>query len=602
MRMRSIVWAVVLASCGGGGASGETETDAGSSGDGSTGQPATSTSGSEDGSSSAGDESSGSDTTGGASNEGPTAIPEATPRSGVGPWTASLDGSQSFDPDGELVEWSWSWDGGSAEGETTTADFDASGCVEVTLTVTDDDGATASESVVLSTVAAAPPEAAMATLQAAPLPGAVLPRDLETDVGVARFAGTLDTEGFAEIRGNVLVDGVVVDSVSVPICGAAPAPFEIDVPIPAELLSHDVQLVAAVGDVEVPLAEVADLVAGDIYLLNGQSNAFAAMYNGDANVNQTPFLRSFGINSTDGGTTAADVSWYPAQGNGAGTAGGIGQWAIRMANVLSEAHQVPIAVVNGSLGGQPIGYFQRNDADPTDLGTNYGRLLHRMRAAGIDQSVRAILWYQGESDGPAWDVHQAGFEALLADWAEDYPDPEHIYVTQIRAGCGGDLVRTQEFQRTLPDAMELVSVMSTTGLDGHDGCHYAYENGYAVLGERYAALLGRDLYGETPDHDVQPPNPSSASLDNGGTEVVITLRNASEPMVFDAGAEADFRLEGSAVTVVGGTAQAGEVRLMLSGDATGATGVTYLGHVLAGPWVASEAGLGMLTFWNLALQ
>ena len=25
--------------------------------------------------------------------------------------------------------------------------------------------------------------------------------------------------------------------------------------------------------------------------------------------------------------------------------------------------------------------------------------------------------------------------------------------------------------------------MSTTGLDGHDGCHFAYENGYRNLGE-----------------------------------------------------------------------------------------------------------------------
>lgn len=605
MRTLLVLGVGLLGACGGTLASADTDTDDGTSstGDAVTSGPAESSS---EGSTSnvdptEADSSSGSETTGPAPNEPPTAVPDATPRSGVAPWTATLDGSASSDPDGEIVSWEWSWDGGSAEGETAQVDFDADGCTEVTLTVTDDAGATASETMVLSTVSAAPPKAAVATVGTAPIPSAVLPRNLETNVGLAPFAGTLDTGGFAEVRANILADGVVVDSVSEPICGAAPVLFALEAPVPAELQAFDVQLVAAVGETEVPLAEVTDLVAGDIYLINGQSNAFAAMYNGDANVNQTPFLRSFGINSLDGNTTANTVMWFPAFGNGSGMAGGIGQWAIRMANVLSEAHQVPIAILNGSLGGQPIGYFQRNDEDPADLLTNYGRLLHRMRAGGLDQSVRGILWYQGESDGAQTEVHAEGFGALLADWAEDYPNTERIYVTQLRAGCGAGSIGIQEYQRTLPDRMEQISVMSTTGLNGHDGCHYAYAEGYEVLGNHYAGLLGRDLYGEAPDHDVQPPNPMGASLENGGTEIVITLRNEEEPMVFEAGAEADFVVEGSTVTVVGGSVEAGEVRLMLSGDATGATGITYLGHALAGPWITSAQGLGLLTFQNLPL-
>ncbi|MCR9164643.1 MAG: sialate O-acetylesterase [Nannocystaceae bacterium] len=605
MRTLAVLGAGLLSACGGtlGAADTDTDTDAASTGEVvTTGTPSSSngdtTSATEP---TVGDDGSTGQTTGPAPNEPPTAVLDATPRSGVAPWTATLDGSGSSDPDGEIVSWAWSWDGGSADGETVQVDFEAEGCTEVTLSVTDDDGATASETMVLSTVAAAPGEAAAASVGTAPLPSAVLPRDRDTNVGEALFAGTLETSGFAEVRANILAEGVVVDSVSEPICGAAPALFALAAPIPAELRAFDVQLVAAVGETEVPFAEVADLVAGDIYLVNGQSNAFAAMYNGDANVNQTPFLRSFGINSLDPTTTANTVTWFPAIGNGSGMAGGIGQWAIRMANVLSEAHQVPIAVVNGSLGGQPIGYFQRNDEEPADLLSNYGRLLHRMRAGGLDQHVRGILWYQGESDGVLTDAHVEGFDALLADWAEDYPNTERIYVTQLRAGCGGQTIGIQEYQRTLPDRMKQISVMSTTGLDGHDGCHYAYAEGYELLGDHYAALLGRDLYGEKPDYDVQPPNPMSASLENGGTEIVITLRNAEEPLVFAAGAEADFVVEGALVSVVSGTAEAGELRLTLSGDATGATGITYLGHALAGPWITSAQGLGLLTFQNLPL-
>ncbi len=597
------VW--LLLSCGdaAGTADAGTETGPGSSGERTTGGVTSSgtTDSGTTGTTEAGSSGS-SESSGGAPNQPPIAVIELASVSGVQPWTVQLDGTQSSDPDGEVVAWSWDWGSGDASGETASFDPATVGCVDVTLEVTDDGGAVASAVTTVSTVLAPPPKAATATLVEMPLASAVLPRDLSTNEGMARLAGTLDTDGFGEVRANVFADGVLTGSVSVPVCGAAPFPFELEVPIPSGLQAYDIRLAAAVGELEAPLAEVTDLVAGDIYLVNGQSNAFAAMYSGDANVNQTPFLRSFGVNVVDGGATANNVAWYPAQGNGSSAAGGIGQWAIRMANVLSAAHEVPIAVVNGSLGGQPIGYFQRNDEDPADLATNYGRLLYRMQAAGLQDDVRAILWYQGESDGEAWEAHAAGFEALIDDWSEDYADIERLYVTQIREGCGGNHIRTREWQRTLPDMMKGVTVMSTNGLNGHDGCHFAYAEGYEVLGDRYAALLGRDLYGEDPVTDVEPPNPMSATLEEGGTEIVIALRNESEPMVFEAGAEADFMVEGAAVTVVSGSAVAGEVRLVLSGDATGASGITYRGHVLAGPWVRREAGLGLLSFWSLPIR
>ncbi|MGH1340189.1 MAG: sialate O-acetylesterase [Nannocystales bacterium] len=604
MRASSIVGALLLVGCGGAGGSSETDTDTDASSggavtQGSTGSVAT---GSETASTTDLDSSGSSESSGAAPNQPPTAVIEVARLSGLQPWTVELDGSLSSDPDGDVVVWSWDWPSGEATGETASFDPSAEGCADVTLEVTDDDGAVASAVATVSTLLAPPPKTATATLLEMPLASAVLPRDLVTNEGTARFVGTLDTDGFGEVRANVFADGVQTGSFSVPVCGAAPFSFELEVPIVAGLQAYDVQLVAAVGDLEAPLAEVTDLVSGDIYLINGQSNAFAAMYNGDANVNQTPFLRSFGINVVDPSTTADTVAWFPAQGNGSNAAGSIGQWAIRMANVLSEAHEVPVAVINGSLGGQPIGYFERNDEDPVDLATNYGRLLYRMQAAGLTDDVRAILWYQGESDGEAWEAHSTGFEALIEDWSEDYPDIEQLYVTQLREGCGGNHIRTREWQRTLPDTMDGVTVMSTNGLDGHDGCHYAYAEGYEVLGERYAALLGRDLYAETPAADVQPPNPMSATLEDDGMQIVISLRNADEPMTYDPGAEADFVVEGSAVTVVGGSAEAGEVRLMLSGPATDATGITYRGHVLAGPWITSETGLGMLSFWNLPLR
>ncbi|WP_141567549.1 PKD domain-containing protein, partial [Serinicoccus profundi] len=57
----------------------------------------------------------------------------------------SVDGSSSVDEDGEVVSYAWDFgDGASGEGVTTSHAYAAAGTYEVTLTVTDDDGAQAS--------------------------------------------------------------------------------------------------------------------------------------------------------------------------------------------------------------------------------------------------------------------------------------------------------------------------------------------------------------------------------------------------------------------------------------------------------------------------
>ena len=63
-----------------------------------------------------------------------------------------FDGSQSNDPDGSIVKYSWDFDDSDgiqedATGETTTHQYSSAGTYTVTLTVTDDKGATAADSV-----------------------------------------------------------------------------------------------------------------------------------------------------------------------------------------------------------------------------------------------------------------------------------------------------------------------------------------------------------------------------------------------------------------------------------------------------------------------
>ncbi|MEV5960226.1 sialate O-acetylesterase [Kribbella sp. NPDC051952] len=334
------------------------------------------------------------------------------------------------------------------------------------------------------------------------------------------------------------------------------------------------------------------IVSGDVYVVQGQSNAEASMYNGAASGEESPYLRSFGSPVADGSISGADHVWNYATGDVSRESGSIGQWAIRMGRQIVNKYKVPVALFNGAHGGQPISFFQRNDANPNDLNTNYGRLRQRLVAAGVISHLRGVLWYQGESDNDNAAVHVSGFTSLLQDWRSDFGTPRY-YVYQVRTSpCGNTTaMNLREAQRAMGDTLG-VTVLSTTGLSGHDGCHYAYAGGYRDMGDHTFAVLARDLYGG-PAAGVAPPNPRTVTA--SGSQLTVQLRS-NDPLTVGAGVAADFRVDGAAVTVTSVAYQPGKLVLTLSGPPTGATTLTYQGHLGSGPWITNAIGTGLLAF------
>jgi PKD repeat protein len=78
-------------------------------------------------------------------NESPVARPSVTPTSGPAPLTVAVSGSASSDADGTITGYSWTFgDGSSASGLTADHTYTAVGEFVITLTVTDDEGASSS--------------------------------------------------------------------------------------------------------------------------------------------------------------------------------------------------------------------------------------------------------------------------------------------------------------------------------------------------------------------------------------------------------------------------------------------------------------------------
>ncbi|MBX0299473.1 PKD domain-containing protein [Cryobacterium sp. 1639] len=118
-------------------------------------------------------------------NVAPTAAFTAT-ASGL---TAVLDAATSSDPDGTIAGYAWTFgDGGEASGAQASHEYEAPGDYPVTLTITDDDGATASAT--QSVTVSAPPEGG-------DLAGDAFERAVATGLGTADVGGAWTTTGAA---------------------------------------------------------------------------------------------------------------------------------------------------------------------------------------------------------------------------------------------------------------------------------------------------------------------------------------------------------------------------------------------------------------------
>ncbi len=430
------------------------------------------------------------------------------------------------------------------------------------------------------------------TLTEAPASLQLYPRD-DADRCTVPLSGVA-SPGIAAARVELLRDGEPVEVLELP------ASFDVDLVLDAGLLDHEV-VVSAIDDAgeATEVARRSRIACGDVFLVDGQSNAVALDYwaEGTGDDEMSPWVRSYGSAMFDS-TALSDTAWTLAVSDAGNTTGSIGAWALRLANTLVAEHGVPIAVINGAVGGTTIAQHQRSLLDPTDPTTIYGRLLSRARAAQVDHAVRGILWHQGESDGwlPIED-YTASFTALQDAWLEDFPAVEAIYLFQVRSGCGDPTV-LREAQRQLPALLPRVAgTMSTTGVDGHDTCHF-FRPAYHEFGDRMARLVSRDLYGSLETEGIDAPSAVSAEL-VGPTEVRVDFGASAGGLILEPGTEAWFVLDDG--TEVLSARIEGDAVLLTTAGPTSAETLSLIDPVGNVPWLLNRRGVGALVFYDLPI-
>lgn len=376
------------------------------------------------------------------------------------------------------------------------------------------------------------------------------------------------------------------------------------IPLSPGLVEYKLEFGSKTGGTETVLGTAGNLVCGDAYIVEGQSNAEATQFGTDANPATSEWIRTYGSMGDNPGT-----GWHNAAHLGTGQ---VGYWGMEVARLLMNGYKVPICIINGAVGGTRIDQHQRNQADPTDAKTIYGRLLTRVRMAKLTHGIKAVMWHQGENDQGSeaptgrmnWETYQAYFLDLSAAWKEDFPNIRNYYLFQIwPAACGGmsngseSLLR--EMQRTLPRFYSRMGIMSTLGVRPGSSCHFS-SAGYQEFARLLTPLLERDLYGKVFSVSITPPDIKRAYYTRPARDEIAL--EFDQPVLWKSSLASEFYLDGAKGKVVSGSISGNTLKLAVNpGSAAGK--LTYLD---SRSWSENNILMGAnniaaLTFWNVPI-
>jgi hypothetical protein len=317
---------------------------------------------------------------------------------------------------------------------------------------------------------------------------------------------------------------------------ASAAPFNLTSKIKAELVEYAFEVYACKSGTDSTLIiRRDDVVAGDFFIIYGQSNAVA--WEVDYKY-RNEFARTYG---SSGGSSA---SWGLANEVGQR----VGIFGIEFQREIAEKYQIPTCIINGAAAGASLPDLSRkNEGNHGDPSSFYGALLNTAQQTGLLPSLKGIIFWQGETEASSTDPLTWGprFDVLMKQLQEDYPMIEKMYVFQLPLFGGGaydDRIGVlREQQRTLDRKYPIVQPFAALGAVGWNGFHYGLE-GYLQLGRELADVAGYYHYGEK--QKVTSPSLQKAYYSSPANDEVTMVFEDYQQMVYPKDTVA-INIEGS---------------------------------------------------------
>lgn len=269
------------------------------------------------------------------------------------------------------------------------------------------------------------------------------------------------------------------------------------------------------------------VVAGDAYLIGGQSNALALV--SDIIIPyRNKFARSYGATYP-----FEPMTWELTEyGNHK-----VGQLGGGIQRQIIEKYKIPVCIINQAVGGINLGAsLQRNAGNLGDLSNNYGITYARVQKAGfLNGGIKAFIWRQGENESSGGSYFWGGlFDQLFKYWRQDFPDIKQYYVFQVGliawpehyAGALRDYQR-----RTKTIYAPFVENIACVGTKGYDGIHYD-STGHNQTNTELFRMIDRDLYKAKFTENINSPNVQKAYFSKADRTRITLEFESDQKMVW----------------------------------------------------------------------
>jgi hypothetical protein len=340
-----------------------------------------------------------------------------------------------------------------------------------------------------------------------------LPQDFQlypresTNLADIAVAGVAKSSEFTAVSIRVLRNGAnnKYQKLALTFSGSF-AKFSTKFQIPAELAEYDFEVYGFKGKDSSLVVKRKNVVAGDAYLVSGQSNAWIGPI--DDLVYQGEWLRSFGLvqgGDNFGPYNLADTLWSLPVGRAR-----IGPWAAEIGRLLFDSEKIPISIINSSAGGSDIDWHLILDGNLTSPdGGNI--MLYKATKAGIINHIKAIIFRQGESEAsvPIGTKYLWGakFETLKQKYKKYFPASQFLFTPQnnIYEYQYPQAATLREDIRSQQQNDPYVKTFATAGLSGFDRLHYN-NSGYRQAGLELFRIISKVVYKRNLTNEVFSPS------------------------------------------------------------------------------------------------
>lgn len=385
--------------------------------------------------------------------------------------------------------------------------------------------------------------------------------------------------------------------------------------IKAEKAEYDFKIYAVKSKDSLNLVNRENIVSGDVYIMSGQSNA-TAFFNDNR---KNEYCRTFGkISGKWGVENANPVDTLWALSNQDAYNQGVGAMGFEFQQTILEKYGIPTCLINGGFNWSSMKqHATRTANNPADLTNGYGRMIYRIQKAGVTNSVKALIYRQGETEAYGEGSDWAGnFDVYYKNLKLDLPSIKKIYLFQIDIidFARTDAPQVRDIQRRISDKYTDIQVVASVGTSGFDGLHYS-PDGYNQNAQEFSRLIGRDFYNSTDTDNINAPNIRKAFFSNKEkTEITLQFDNGQElnwtDQVRNLLMKNQYYLNGINGVITSGTAIGNQVVLKLISPSS-ATLISYLPPSIdskspdfpyTGPYIKNKRGLRALTFHEVKIE